>query len=197
MEVPNVLGSVLTSCQWAARLSWSRWEGSCLSHPCTTAGSQFTLDLIHLGPLICPAAEFIAHWIDAQVSFSPRGDIDTNFCPSQCPHFFAFFVWAVWMHSLSLDVFSWKLLVIANWSLGFCLYCSYVCWSLWSVPNNYPAHSELQGELDHNWKCSLRVACTDLFDWDQNPVVFNFFLYFYPGFTDSSCCLICLSEASA
>lgn len=120
-----------------------------------------------------------------------------QFLPIPVSTLFAFFVWAVWMHSLSLDVFSWKLLVIANWSLGFCLYCSYVCWSLWSVPKNYPAHSELQGELDHNWNCSLRVACTDLFDWDQNPVVFNFFLYFYPGFTDSSCCLICLSEASA
>lgn len=58
MGVPNVPGSVLMSCQRAARLSWSRWDlphGCCRHSPRegAQAGSQFTLELIHPGLIIC------------------------------------------------------------------------------------------------------------------------------------------------
>lgn len=115
MEVPNIWDSVLTSCQWTACHSWSRWEGSCCTHPLhrvccrqspdeRQSGSQCPLHPIPLGLFIYPGTEFTAHCVDAQGKFLLVVILIPVFAHPSV-HASLLFVCVRWGFSLPLDVF--------------------------------------------------------------------------------------------
>lgn len=201
----------MTSCQRTACRSWSWWEGSCLLHPfyrvcCRHSseelqtGSQCTLYLLYLGLLIFPVTEFAA-CVDAQGKFfSLCDDIDTSFCPSYCPQFFAFLIWVKWALRLSLDMFC--LTVFGEDELGFGILPLLVRCIL--VPIVCARQLGIQPMVNFRVNCTTtEIAAGEL------PTLmcltgtgilwyFIFLLFFFSScFSGISCCIIFLLETSA